>query len=141
MRGYQQILKLFDAWDERDDEIPFGDLVAVTHGSGARASRPGRCVDFRATATTAASPSAAGRITRHSCCAGRVASGALSTIIWVPHASFGLSKGRQPRPSTSSAHAAGFSPGGLAPTRREALRGVAMKRSTRWAICKPLAKT
>ncbi len=28
MRGYQQILKLFDAWDEREEEIPFGDLVA-----------------------------------------------------------------------------------------------------------------
>ncbi len=27
MRGYQQILKLFDAWDERQEAVPFGDLV------------------------------------------------------------------------------------------------------------------
>jgi uncharacterized NAD(P)/FAD-binding protein YdhS/predicted metal-dependent enzyme (double-stranded beta helix superfamily) len=28
MRGYEQILGLFAAWDERDDAIPFGELVA-----------------------------------------------------------------------------------------------------------------
>jgi uncharacterized NAD(P)/FAD-binding protein YdhS/predicted metal-dependent enzyme (double-stranded beta helix superfamily) len=32
MRGYQQILELFDAWDEREDAIPFGDLVASLRG-------------------------------------------------------------------------------------------------------------
>ena len=29
MRGYEQILKLFEVWDKREDEIPFGDLVAI----------------------------------------------------------------------------------------------------------------
>ncbi len=32
MRGYQQILKLFDAWDECEEAIPFGDLVASLKG-------------------------------------------------------------------------------------------------------------
>ena len=32
MRGYQQILELFDTWDEREDAIPFGDLVASLRG-------------------------------------------------------------------------------------------------------------
>ncbi len=32
MRGYQQILKLFEFWDERVDEIPFGDLVESLKG-------------------------------------------------------------------------------------------------------------
>ncbi len=32
MRGYQQILELFDAWDAREDAIPFGDLVASLKG-------------------------------------------------------------------------------------------------------------
>ena len=32
MRGYQQILELFDAWDERGEAIPFGDLVKSLKG-------------------------------------------------------------------------------------------------------------
>jgi uncharacterized NAD(P)/FAD-binding protein YdhS len=32
MRGYQQILKLFDTWDEYEEAIPFGDLVASLKG-------------------------------------------------------------------------------------------------------------
>ena len=32
MRGYQQILELFDSWDARADAIPFGDLVVSLKG-------------------------------------------------------------------------------------------------------------
>jgi uncharacterized NAD(P)/FAD-binding protein YdhS/predicted metal-dependent enzyme (double-stranded beta helix superfamily) len=32
MRGYHQILELFDAWDERSGAIPFGDLVESLRG-------------------------------------------------------------------------------------------------------------
>jgi uncharacterized NAD(P)/FAD-binding protein YdhS len=32
MRGYEQILKLFEVWDKREDEIPYADLVESLSG-------------------------------------------------------------------------------------------------------------
>ena len=95
MRGYEQILGLFGAWDERDDAIPFGELVASLNdleleradlaGALVFADRNYRRVAIRRRPHYEALSSA-----------GRAASGARFTTIWVHRASSGWWRCRAP---------------------------------------------
>ena len=119
MQGYQRILELFDAWDKRDVAIPFSELVESLRALELeRADLAVRL--FSPIATIAASPSAAALITKRSCSAGRAASAARFTIIWVRHASSESSRGARPRRATFLARAANSCHSGRGHSRPEA---------------------